>query len=195
MQKFCEKCGAALKVGEKFCTNCGTPIDRHELPPSTQTNNTEKNDSVTMIVGLLIIAVTAAGLFWHFKVANNYSMNGISLGMSKSEVEKNFRIGEFLGRDCYRVNGVCAGFHYKFNGDDNPQIYYLYSSGDRNADLKGVKIGSSVSDIKRAFGYDYSRFENNYTYSIEDVDIFFDIDEYTERVSNFGAYYNNRHVY
>ncbi|MBQ7630430.1 MAG: hypothetical protein IJS81_09505 [Selenomonadaceae bacterium] len=30
----------------------------------------KKNDSRTMIVGLLIIAVTAAGLFWHFKVAN-----------------------------------------------------------------------------------------------------------------------------
>ena len=196
MQNFCEQCGAKLNVGENFCSNCGTPIERSDWPPpSTVTTSTEKNDSVTMIVGLLIIAVTAAGLFWHFKVANNYSMNGISLGMSKSEVEKNFRIGEFLGRDCYRVNGVCAGFHYKFNGDDNPQIYYLYSSGNRNADLKGVKIGSSVSDIKRAFGYDYSRFENNYTYSIEDVDIFFDIDAYTERVSNFGVYYNQKHVY
>ena len=148
-----------------------------------------------MIFGLLIIALTVAGLFWHFKVANNYSMNGISLGMSKFEVEKKFQIGAFLGRNCYRVNGICAGFRYKFDGDDNPQIYYLYSSGDRNADLKGVKIGSSVSDIKIAFGYDYSRFQNNYTYSIEDVDIFFDIDAYTERVSNFGVYYNQKHVY
>ena len=155
----------------------------------------KKNDSRTMIVGLLIIAVTAAGLFWHFKVANNYSMNGISLGMSKSDVEKKFQIGEFLGRDCYRVNGICVGFHYKFAGDDNPQVRYLYSSGNYNADLKGIKIGSSVSDIEKTFGYNYLHFQNNYNYSLEDVDIFFYVDEYSGRVSNFGVYYNTKHIY
>lgn len=203
MQNFCEQCGEKLEVGEKFCSNCGVPIERDELPPpvsvnpmpSKATTSSEKKDSHTMIVGLLIIAVAIAAVFWHFKVANNYSMNGISLGMSKSEIEKKFQIGEFLGRDCYRVNGICVGFHYKFAGDDNPQVGYLYSSGDYNADLKGVKIGSSVSDIKKAFGYNYSLYQNNYTYSIEDADIFFYVDEYSGRVSNFGVYYNDRHTY
>ena len=82
-----------------------------------------------------------------------------------------------MGRDCYRVNGICVGFHYKF-------------AGDYNADLKGVKIGSSVSDIEKTFGYNYLHFQNNYNYSLEDVDIFFYVDEYSGRVSNFGVYFN-----
>lgn len=36
---FCNKCGNTIKQGEKFCTNCGTPVNMNGQPMNNMNQN------------------------------------------------------------------------------------------------------------------------------------------------------------
>ena len=43
---FCQKCGAELQTGIKFCPVCGTPIDQMQ---QTQANDAEQNKMMAIL--------------------------------------------------------------------------------------------------------------------------------------------------
>ena len=72
MTKFCKNCGAELKENNKFCSECGKPIEN-----ITQNNNTQSsNNKIILIsVAIFVVILIIFGVF----IANGYLTTGIHM--------------------------------------------------------------------------------------------------------------------
>ncbi|MBR3139885.1 MAG: zinc ribbon domain-containing protein [Methanobrevibacter sp.] len=72
MSKICKNCGTELKENDKFCHECGNPIES-----ITQNNNTQTNNNKIIIISIVIFVVIL--LIFGMFIGDGYLITGIHM--------------------------------------------------------------------------------------------------------------------
>lgn len=205
MSRFCEQCGTPLEPNENFCSNCGAKVIRDEPPqptytppvnqPSPQTTYTPpkstpvestaspaaENKMVNFLVLLGILLFIGVGVYFAINKQSDEALGEFYLGMSKDEVDRKLGAGT-LHQDGYgyRNENYCLQF------DSNNKVNVVICYNETVKTKKGIHIGSTIGEIKRAYGSNY-QFVNDdyhpeYIYTIGNSVLVFFIDKETNRV-------------
>lgn len=114
----------------------------------------------------------------------DFTLGGLTLGMSKAEVKMKYGNPSNDGDDYFNYGNIEVGFA-------NGLVKTVACTGS-NATSRGIVIGASLADIERVYGKNYSRDKDAsgdiYTYKFGDSSLRFVLDERSGKITRIAVY-------